>query len=306
MLVTHNTVRNAHCGFGIGSENVPGTEKVIVCNNTFIRSSNAYILFKTPAGRGGFTKHLYIFDNTIKDAARVIGFDTHYEDAGVGGSATADDDRSKHLPDLHDIHIWNLTAEATNGFQREAILIDGLTEKTPVYDIAIDSCSFIGFKDALNFKNAKNIAFTNSTFDKGSVSIDNSCHALSFGGTSIAGSQVNFTEDMNEYTKKIVWNFTKRPAAQLPADGKPASVSLSGVKTEKGVATLSASGNFHWWEKKALATGKNKITVSQYKNSQGFFDIVLQKKATLVFTLRGSGNSDEEQHFAVLTTEAAS
>ena len=79
---------------------------------------------------------MYIFDNRVTNPKWAIGFNTKYEDTGVGGSATAGDDKKRNLPDLHDIHIWRIEAEAGD-ISKDAIYIDGLSEKTLVYDIAI-------------------------------------------------------------------------------------------------------------------------------------------------------------------------
>ena len=110
ILITKNITRDSHCGFGLGSENTKGLKNTVVYDNTFEKSRTGALYFKTPAGRGGSTEKVYIVKNTVTNPKDAISFNTQYDYTDITGkSKTAKEDKTKCLPDLHDIHISNLT-----------------------------------------------------------------------------------------------------------------------------------------------------------------------------------------------------
>ncbi len=297
ILICNNTTLNSHCGFGIGSDNVPGSQRIVVCNNTFINSTMGAILFKTPAGRGGFTKDIYIFDNKAVNPKWAIGFNTAYEDKGIGGSATAGDNKSKNLPDLHDIHIWNLDAEA-GSLSKAAIYMYGLSKENPIYDIHIDNCKFDNFNTAIDINKVKDIEIKGCTFNQGKVAINPVCKNITFEGSTLDGQAISFQEDLNSYKETIKWDFTSNDWKLSEKDYT--SVTKRKLKEDPQYAKLTASGELKW-NKESINVTRVKNGPESYKNAHTKFTLTLKEKASVFVNVKGAGSSDTQCRWVVLT-----
>ena len=302
VLICNNITDDTHCGFGLGSENVAGTERVVVCRNTFKTViSSGGIAFKTPAGRGGETDDIYIFDNDIINARWAIAFNTFYESTSIGGSVTDKDDKTKFFPDLKGIHIWNIRAEA-GMLSKNALYIDGISEENPVHDIYIADSTFKGFENAMNLRSASNIHIKSCDFDTGSVFISDSCHKIDLEGTKADGKLLFFDEIPAPYKEKIFWKFNQKPDAGISTDSNTySSLKSFLLREEKGLARLSVSGKLQW-SKKSLRSSRNKVDSSSYKKASTFFEIELLEKASISFTVQSSSSSDTTYRFAFLTS----
>ena len=299
VLVCNNVTDDTHCGFGLGSENVAGTERVVVCQNTFKTViSSGGIAFKTPGGRGGETKDIFIFDNEIINARWAIAFNTAYESTSIGGSVTDRDDKTKFIPDLKGIHIWNIRALAGE-LSKNAIYIDGISEEKPVHDIHISNSTFTGFENAINLRRAQDVHIRNCNFDGGSDFISDSCHDIDLEGTKIGGKAIHFEDSRGMYREKISWKFTANPNEAISEESGKYSQVKALVLKEEPWASLSASGKVQW-VKKSLRTSRNKIYSAEYQKASGYFDIELKEKATLSCTVQSTSNNDNVYRFAVL------
>ena len=302
VLVCDNVTDDTHCGFGLGSENVAGTERVIVCRNRFKTViSSGGIAFKTPAGRGGETKDIYIFDNEIINARWAIAFNTFYESTSIGGSVTDKDDKTKFFPDLKGIHIWNIRAEA-GPLSKNAVYMDGISEERPVHDIHIEGSTFRGFENAVNLRSASDIHIKNCDFDTGRVFISDTCHKIDLEGSKAGGKELSFEENNAVYKKKILWKFGEKPDNAISEDSKSySSLKNLVLKEEKGLVRLSATGKVQW-SKKSLRTSRNKVDSSSYKKASAYFELELREKSDLSFTVKSTSSNDNAWRFAFLTS----
>ncbi len=185
-LVRYNIMRHSHCGFGVGSLNVDGLEKTVVIDNAFFNSTMGGFEIKTPAGRAGTVKDLYFYDNVIKDAKFGIRVFFEYEDKGVVFSATAGDDKTKFLPDVHDVHFKNILVTNTS----EVVSLAALKGQK-IHRFDFEDCAFEG-GNMLTLAYTHDSSFKNCAFvASGSEFLASNSSGLTFDGCTMNGVRVS-------------------------------------------------------------------------------------------------------------------
>jgi len=122
--------KDGHGGVTVGSETSGGVENVFAEHCRF-DSPNLDIAMRLKTGmtRGGYIKHVYIRDCTVKSARTGIGINMRYPGT-LAGHAT---------PVIRDIDIRNCTFDRLS---KEPIIIEGFSDSARVTDVTIAHCIF--------------------------------------------------------------------------------------------------------------------------------------------------------------------
>jgi polygalacturonase len=148
-IVIQNCVfKDGHGGVTVGSETSGGVENVFAENCRF-DSPNLDIAmrFKTGMTRGGFIKHIYIRNCTVKSARTGIGINMRYPGT-LNGHAT---------PVVRDIDIRHC---AFDRLSQQPIVIEGFSDSARVTDVTIAHCTFPNTKARSIITNASRIHLT--------------------------------------------------------------------------------------------------------------------------------------------------
>ena len=130
-IVIQNCVfKDGHGGVTVGSETSGGVEDVFA-ENCHFDSPNLDIAMRLKTGmtRGGFIKHIYIRDCTVKFARTGIGINMRYPGTLDGHST----------PIIQNIDIRNCTFDRLT---KQPIIIEGFSDSVRVTDVTIANCVF--------------------------------------------------------------------------------------------------------------------------------------------------------------------
>lgn len=296
ILISDCHTLNSHCGFGLGSENVHGLKNVVVKNCIFENATVSGIEFKTPAGRAGITKNIWCYDIEIKNANNAVLFTTSFEDKGMLYSATGNDDKTKFLPDLQDVHFKNIKA---TGSQNNSIKIAGLSEKNTVHDLTFENCDFESNKSALDFVYAKNISFKNCSFkSKGGDFAKKHTEFVTFENTTINGKDYKKNQGSLEEENQRLTVFDFSQEIKRLSEKKTSVTNLKVSPASGKSATLSLTGNFSI-QKAELVLSKQAIGAKSFSKAD-CLNLTLEKDSEIAVSFRGAGSSDTEKRFLVL------
>jgi polygalacturonase len=159
VLIEDLTCRHGH-GISIGSPTRNGLSHVIVRRCSFNGTDNG-LRIKSYRGNGGEVHDIRYSDITMKNVRRPFDINLLYNgNAGLKtdvGPRRAEAGQTQNIPNVHDIHVTNLTVTRSKLAGR----ILGLPEQ-PARDITFTNCKFEGTMGFLA-QDAKDVIFDNVT-----------------------------------------------------------------------------------------------------------------------------------------------
>lgn len=154
MIVRNNLMKDGHGGMVCGSEIGGGVEWIFSHNNTY-DSPNLYygLRFKTNSSRGGYIRHIYMKDTTVKAVMSAFATVNFYYD----------NDSDTRVPTATDIYVSNCRSPE-GGFTHApklGLIMAKAYGSAPLSGIHFKDCEFEGFAQSPSNKEHPNRPVTN-------------------------------------------------------------------------------------------------------------------------------------------------